>query len=347
MPMESTAFFATSERVMMSRATTFPTQTAPHPTAPFWKELLAKRGLSENTITHFVITPRGEGWQYPIHPAIAAKRWKAFDSGTSPKYLWLPSKSDSVRFYDCDSSLHDEVAIAGGLLWLASGEADVWALWEGGIRNATCLFDGEARKMPPWLVPELTQLGVRELHLAPDRDQAGIRWVINISRALSRTSIRVIMHKLPFPPRSKGDVGRLLVEVGSAKLKPTLSTLPAFKATFVPSDTGHKPAFVQLRLPHLFPNRDGLYDQWAVEVVEEAAVRMWGISPPARRGFSKNFRCPFHEDRRPSAGWSYRTHGVHCFACGYHTTQEVAALLGVQSWEAFRVEHLMEQNAHR
>ena len=331
----------------MPRDAPFPTQTAPHKIAPFWKALLAKRGLSEDTIAHFAITPRDEGWQYPIHPTIAAKRWKAFDSSTSPKYLWLPGKPDGVRFYDCDGGLHDEVAIADGLLWLASGEADVWALWEGGIRNATCLFDGEARKMPSWLATELAHLGVRELHLAPDRDQAGMRWVINISHALSSTSIHVIMHKLPFPPRSKGDAGRLLVEVGSAKLKPTLSALPAFKAMFVPSDAGCNPSFIQLRLPHLFPNRDDLYERWAVEVVEEAAGRMWGISPPARNGFSKNFLCPFHADRRPSAGWSYQTHGIHCFACGYHTTQEVAELLGVPSWLDFRAEQLPEQNAHR
>jgi hypothetical protein len=321
-----------------------PIQTDSHPTAPFWKELLAKRGLSEDTITHFAISPRGEGWQYPIHPAIAAKRWKAFNSSASPKYLWLPGKPDGVQLYDCDGGLHDEVTIADGRLWLASGEADVWALWEGHVRNATCLFDGEARKMPSWLAAELTQLGVWELHLAPDRDQTGMRWVINISRALSSTSIRVIMHKLPFPPRSKGDVGRLLVEVGPAKLKLTLGALPAFRATFVPSDAGRKPTFVQLRLPHLFPNHDDLYERWAVEVVEEAAIRTWGISPPARKGFSKNFRCPFHEDRRPSAGWSYWTHGIHCFACGYHTTREVADLLGVQSWKVFRAEHSIVQN---
>jgi hypothetical protein len=319
-----------------------------HLAVPYWRELLARRGLSEDTILHFAITPRGEGWQYPVHPAASAKRWKAFDSSTSPKYLWLPHKPDGIRFYDCDGSLGEAVALADGLLWLASGEADVWALWEGGIRHATCLFDGEARRMPSWLVPELTRLGVRELHVAPDRDQAGMRWVIKVSRALSRTSIHVIMHKLPFPPRSKGDVGRLLVEVGSAQLRMTLRALPAFKATFVPSEVGRKPAFVQLRLPHLFPNRDDLYERWSVEIVEEAAIRTWGISPPARKGFSKNFLCPFHADQHPSAGWSYETHGIHCFACGYHSTQEVADVLGVQSWESFRTDQdARRQNSYR
>jgi hypothetical protein len=323
-------------------------QMTPHPAAPYWRELLARRGLSEDTITHFAITPRGEGWQYPVHPAADAKRWKAFDSSTSPKYLWLPHKPDGVRFYDCDGRLGEAVTLADGLLWLASGEADVWALWEGGIRHATCLFDGEARRMPSWLVPELTRLGVRELHLAPDRDQAGIRWVIKVSRALSRTSIRVIMHKLPFPPRSKGDIGRLLVEVGSAQLRMTLRALPAFKATFVPSEVGRKPAFVQLRLPYLYPNRDDLYERWSVEIVEETAIQTWGISPPVRKGFSKNFLCPFHADRHPSAGWSYQTHGIHCFACGYHSTHEVADLLGVQPWESFRAgQDVRRMNSYR
>lgn len=314
-------------------------RSAPKAITPLWKAYLAKRGLSERTIEHFSITPRGEGWQYPVHPAVAALRWKAFDSTSTPKYLWLPGKPDGVRFYDCAATLRDEVAMADGVLWLASGEPDVWALWEGGIRNATCLFDGEARRMPPWLAPDLEQLGVRELHLAPDRDPTGMRFVIHISRALSRTAIRIIMHKLPFPPRSKGDIGRLLVEVGASYLKATLWTLPAFEAAFEPSDASRKPSFVQLPLPNLFPDQRDLYERWSVDLVEASALRMWNISPPDKKGFSKNFLCPFHPDRHPSAGWNYNTHGIYCFACGAHSTQEVADLLGVPSWEAFREDH--------
>jgi hypothetical protein len=331
---------------MVQEATNMSTRTVsrpplvPNPVTPLWRDLLARRGLSEGTIAHFNITPRGEGWQYPVHPAVSALRWKAFDSASTPKYLWLPGKPDGVRFYDCDATLRDEVTISGGVLWLASGESDVWALWEGGIRNATCLFDGEARRMPPWLGPDLEQLGVRELHLAPDRDPAGMRFVIHISRAVSATAIRIIMHKLPFPPRSKGDVGRLLVEVGASHLKATLRTLPAFEAAFEPSDTSTQPTFTQLPLPDPSADQHDLYGRWSVDVVEACALRVWAISPPDKRGFSKNFLCPFHPDRHPSAGWNYHTHGIYCFACGPHSTQEIADWLGVQSWESFRADHL-------
>lgn len=313
-----------------------PTRPTAYQLVPYWRALLAERGLSPATIEHFAIAPRGDGWQYPVHPALDARRWKAFDSTATPKYLWLPHKPDTIRLYDVDGRLGDAVALAGGILWLASGEPDVWALWEGGLRNATCLFDGETRRMPPWFAPELARLGVRVLHLAPDRDRAGMRFVIQVSRAVSHTSIRVIMHQLPFPPRSKGDIGRLLVRVGGARLRTTLEGLPACEAMFEPFPPDEQPAFVQRPLPHLSTGRDALYEAWCVEVVEPAAVRAWDISPPDARGFSKNFRCPFHDDRHPSAGWSYETHGIHCFACGYHDAREVAGRLGVPSWESYR-----------
>ena len=323
----------------MSTSISSPLRATPYQFKPYWKTLLSERRLSQTTIEHFDITPRGDGWQYPMHPALDVRWWKAFDSSATPKYLWLPKKPDGVRFYDVDGRLRDEVAVAEGILWLASGEPDVWALWEGGIRHATCLFDGETRKMPPWFAPELEELGVRLLHLVPDRDRTGMRFVINVSWAVSHTSIRVIMHRLPFPPRSKGDVGRLLVEVGASRLLTTLKQLPAYEAVFEPFNADEQPALVQQALPDPPSEDDDLYEQWCIEVVELAAIRTWAISPPDSKGFSKNFLCPFHDDRHPSAGWSYETHSIHCFACGYHDTHEVAKLLGTPSWERYRLTH--------
>jgi hypothetical protein len=312
------------------------TNSALKKVTPLWKELLAQRGLSQGTIDHFGITPRGGGWQYPVHPALDARRWKAFDSSATPKYLWLPSKPDDIRFYDCDGGLKQRIAAAGGALWLASGEADVWAFWEGGLPNVTCMFDGEARKIPAWFRSELEQLSAHELRLVPDRDKTGMRFVINVSRALSGASIRIIMRTLPFPPRSKGDVGRLLLAVGAARFRTSLQALPAYVAVFTPNVPPGPPRFVQLPLPHLVPDQRDLYEQWCVNVVEAAALRTWAITPPDSKGFSRNFLCPFHEDRHPSAGWSYRSHGIYCFACGYHDTHEIARALGAPSWEAYK-----------
>jgi hypothetical protein len=307
-----------------------------------WIQLLADRGLSRSTIDHFHIAPRGQGWVYPIHPLLDEKRWKAFNSQATPKYLWLPRKSDRVRFYDVDRKLRRRISKGDGVLWLACGEADVWALWEGGMRNATCLFDGEARHIPEWFVPELEQLGVKAVHLAPDRDEAGTRFALHIGAALQATSICVHVHRLPFRMGSGGDIGRLLVRRGRSVLKSMLEHLPEVPIEVPPtSKETATEVYWQLPLPKVLPDYRALYDHWCIDIVETTAQRVWNFSPPNRKGFSKGFRCPFHDDHHPSASWNYHTHGVHCFACGHHGTREVADLLSVLSWQDFKAENLL------
>jgi len=329
---------------MAETTSPYPTESAGPPArttgvTPLWVERLAARGLSCAAIAHFQIAPRSQGWSYPVHPDFEARRWKAFDSGASPKYLWLPGKPEGLRFYDVDGRLRRSIAQAEGALWLATGEADVWALWEGGIPHATCLFDGEARHMPEWFVAELRYLGVRTLRVAPDRDRAGITFAGNVCEALWSSQIEPVAYRLPFEMDSKGDIGALLLAVGRAGLRAALDGLPQVAQLC----EGSEPRFVQRPLPHLRLNereRHGdaweWYERWRVEVVEPAAVRAWAISAPDSRGFSKNFCCPFHPDRHPSAGWNYNTHGVYCFACGSHNSQEVAHELGVQPWEDYK-----------
>ena len=317
-----------------------PPSAPPTSVTPLWLELLGERGLSPTTIAHFALAPRGQGWAYPVRPEADERRWKAFDSSATPKYLWLPGKPDDMRFYDVDGALRQRIAAGGGDLWLAGGESDVWALWEGGISNATCLFDGEARAVPDWFVAELRTLGVRTLHLAPDRDRAGVILAGNVCEALWHSKIEPVAHRLPFEMGSKGDIGRLLLEVGPARLRGTLDALPQVALTC----EGDDPRLVQRPLPHLLSEDDRqsdawkLYEQWCVAVVEAAAVQRWEISPPDRKGFSKNFCCPFHPDRHPSAGWNYNTHGIHCFACGSHDAKEVAHVLGVQPWDDYKAQ---------
>ena len=304
----------------------------PRRVTSLWTDLLAARGLSPATVAHFALLPRAQGWTYPVHPALAQRRWKAFDSASRPKYRWLPGKPEGITFYDLDGRLAERIRAARGVLWLASGEADVWALWEGGIYNATCMFDGEAKRVPLWFITELARLGVRTLNIAPDCDPTGTLFARRLDRALADLPIRLRIHALPFLPDSKGDIGRLLVEVGSTELKPVLERLPLLA---LPDDEPLPPD----PLPVRPMERSDLYEQWCIEEVEAAARRAWSISAPDERGFSRNFHCPFHDDAHPSAGWNYHTHGVHCFACGTHDTHEVAAALDVRTWDQFRADH--------
>lgn len=107
-----------------------------HNRPPTWRALLHRRALSDATIEHFKIAPDGRGWKYPVDPHHGAIRWKAFNSHATPKYRWLPSKPSNVKFYDVDGKLKDYIAEAGGELIMCEGEPDVWALWEGGMKNA-------------------------------------------------------------------------------------------------------------------------------------------------------------------------------------------------------------------
>lgn len=81
-----------------------------------------------------------------------------------------------------------------------------------------------------------------------------------------------------------------------------------------------------------------LYERWCVEVVEQAAIRAWDITPPNGKGLSRrNFSSPLREDRHPSAQWSYTAHGFKDYTTGeFYNTIFCAALLGVQAWEDYR-----------
>lgn len=300
---------------------------------PLWSDLLAARGLSPATIAHFRLRPRGKGWTYPVQPGLDCMRWKAFDSSARPKYRWLPGKLPGTTFYDPDGQLAARIAAAGGELWLAAGEADVWALWEGGLHNATCMFDGEAKNVPPWFVDALRRLDVRAVHIAPDRDRTGILFAQKLRQTLDDAGIPLSIRALPFPPDSKADIGRLLQTVGAARLRAALEGLPPLA---LPVEEPRPPA---PRPAPPLPDYADLYERWCVEEVEAAALRAWHVTPPDGKGFSKNFRCPFHDDQHPSAGWNYHTHGVHCFACGSHDTHEVAEALGVRTWEQYKADH--------
>ena len=39
-----------------------PTRPTAYQLVPYWRALLAERGLSPATIEHFAIAPRGDGW---------------------------------------------------------------------------------------------------------------------------------------------------------------------------------------------------------------------------------------------------------------------------------------------
>ena len=299
---------------------------------PRWRQLLSKRGLSAATITYFSLRPSIGGWEYPVARAFPTRRWKAYPNQNGPKYRWLPDKPDTLRFYDPHGDLTERIATTNGTLLLASGEADVWALYEGRLTNATATMLGEGT-IPSWLVAELHRLQVRIVQIWPDRDATGQTSARKLHDLLAGTGIALEVYELPYKLGSKGDIGKLLIDVGTENLSSELAACPRQRL----------PDPAPVRKPSTYtPPADttGLYEQWCI-TVEQAAVATWNIQPPNSKQLStRNFKSPFRTDKRPSAQWNYSAHGFKDYATGdFYNTHTVADLLGLPAWDDYKQAH--------
>lgn len=310
----------------------------PRHNTPHWRALLHRRGISDQVIDHCQIRPSGRGWLYPFAPGADVRRWKAYPGQRGPKYLWRPQKPDTLTFYDPRGELEQQIASAGGVLYLAAGEPDVWALMTTGVFNVTCTMASEVT-IPDWLIPELQRLGVKTVIYFPDLDRAGDRAAAKLAAALANSGITLEIYSLPESLGEKGDINTLLIAVGADELLLTLQTCQPYEPPIIeddpPAESAHR------RDPATIPdNYKSLYDRWCSEV-EQAAVAAWNIAPANGEGWSRrNFSSPHREDRNPSACWSYSAHGFQDYATGEFTnTHQVAALIGFQAWEDFKAQH--------
>lgn len=201
-------------------------------TASHWRQVLYARGLSDATIDYFRIRRAGRWLRYPIVINSPIERFKALPGQDGPKYLWgrdgkpqAGIKPDPVPFYDPCGELARHVAAADGVLILAEGEADVWALYEGGITNATATMLG-AGKFYAYHVDQLRALGVTRVMIWPDRDEAGLKHAAALRDGLAGTAIALDVGELPATLGQGGDVGGLLLAVGAERLADALQACP-------------------------------------------------------------------------------------------------------------------------
>lgn len=252
---------------------------------PRWLDLLHQRGLSAETVAHFGIRPQGHGWVYPVVHQQSVRRWKAFPGQPGAKYRWVPAQADDITFYDPLGNLAQHVAAANGVLILATGEADVWALHEGKIHHATATLHGEGH-VPAWFVAELHRLEVTQVMLYPDCDATGLRYAEKVRQALAGTEISLDIRALPYAPDSKGDIGKLLVEVGPENLYKTLTICPPLELPTLPRII---PAHQPINLP------GPAHDASALEEIERR-VRAEIARALVKRGRKEGYyHCPFED----------------------------------------------------
>lgn len=262
---------------------------------PRWLKALYARGLSDKTITYFGIQPAGSYLRYPLAPDSEIEHFKALPGQGGAKYLWGKGgkpqagvKPDRVPFYDPRGELARHVADAGGVLILAEGEPDVWALHEGGIYNATATMLG-AGKFYPYHTDMLRALGVTRILIWPDRDEAGLKHAAKLRDLLAETEITLGVRELPADLGDGGDVGTLLLAVGAERLADALMACPPLA---LPEPVRSVPV-----RPQTAPTADLPSD--ASELLEvEARTRAAIAAALVKRGNKPGvFNCPL--DHRP------------------------------------------------
>lgn len=306
-------------------------------------KVLSARGISDQAIERARIFRWKNYIGYPIHPASDAQRLKLM-RGTGAKQFWAKdgrpqkgAKPDIVPFFDA-GDLAERIEAAGGVLILATGEMDVLACWSAGIYNVTCTFESETANIAPYRLDQLRALGVKRVIVYPDLDPAGQTFGQNWRAFLANTEIAFECYALPGAMGSKQDLNALWVdcEQDRDRFAAALDNCPVWDLP--------QPAAPALRVISSYTpptHYATLYEQWCV-AVERVAVTTWAIPAPNGSGWSRqNFSSPLREDRKPSAGWNYETHGFYDFGAGeFYNTHIIAELLGLPSWEDYKAQHV-------
>lgn len=265
------------------------------------------------------------GWVYPVYNAqgeTISRRFKNFDSGAPKfKYAWPDSQPDGCKYYLLPGAV-DAMRLAGQAI-IASGEPDVLAYRSAGAKNVVCWF-GEGQ-MPATFAADLISWGVHFVDLAPDRDEAGMKWAQHIVNAISEKGIGWRVYELPQPLGSKYDINRLWVD---CKFDETL-----FWNTFILcNELVIKPA--ELKPENLPLIEDGKSERDYPPAFYAAIESALGVEHIKGNGYSKNIKCPFHDDQNASAGWDHEKHILKCFVCKqngeWFLAKEVAAKLGIR-----------------
>lgn len=293
-----------------------PVAIAPH--VARWQEYLHRRRISEATIAAFGIAPivigHREAITYPLPGSPGSKIWHVkYTDGRKPKYKNPPGTLTERLYYH--RSIVEAVK-ASKRLWIVSGPADVWAMYEAGIPHVLAWIGGELA-VPDTLSDFVRELAPVSVHLAPDLDLTGDKIPAAV---LPRLSLPVFIHELPASLGEHGDIGQFWqryhdpdsfeTALLGLPLKPI--ELPAARPATPTPPTSDK------RLPAAYL---------------DTIARTLGVTRFNSRGFSNPVICPHHDDKHPSAQW-HQNGVLNCHTCGPHLAIETGTKLGID-WLAF------------
>lgn len=286
-------------------------------------DLARRRGLSQATLDKFNVRLNGTGWLYDskcMDNQTIATRWKSFYSTKDEapesererwqKYRWSPEKPETARyFYPPRVSLKNAIQEASNHLWIVGGDIGSMTMFEAGIPHVISCFGDSG--IPDALPDDLRDWQVLFLHVVADRDGSGEKWAMRIKELVYPKLPDAIIkfYALPYPlEKSHGkDVNDYWLDQGKPeKFEDMLMSLPEW--------------VLPEREPEVKQSRLHLDDDQEIPESLKAEIRFrLGVKEAYNNeGWSrKNVRCPFHDDKEPSATWNDEKSILHCHAgCG-------------------------------
>eukprot|EP01012_Entosiphon_sulcatum_P048778 TRINITY_DN6730_c0_g1_i2.p1 TRINITY_DN6730_c0_g1~~TRINITY_DN6730_c0_g1_i2.p1 ORF type:complete len:334 (-),score=30.30 TRINITY_DN6730_c0_g1_i2:4-1005(-) len=186
------------------------------PVLPQWQQLLANRGILAAALKAEWTAVR-QGWAFPLFNELGVRtpnrRWKAFDSKASPKYMWLAREKPIPRYYfPAGVALPDAVKGSDGVLVIANGEPAALSLRSAGLDNVICWF-GE-KNIPSDFAEQCKRWQVRKVCNFPDLDATGQSASIKLSEVCQQAGIEYDARLLPSELGNGGDLGDLWKRCG-------------------------------------------------------------------------------------------------------------------------------------
>lgn len=281
--------------------------------------------------------PNGNGWSYPVYNSVGqayeAKRWKAYDSNSSPKYRWIPQKPAKAKYYLLPDTI-DAIKQEGGIVYLASGEPDVMTYRAAGYRNTLCWFDGES-SIPETFAEDMQMLGVSFVYVYPDRDTTGMKMAASVRQALQDTDIIVVVKALPGEIGSKNDINWLWQEYKFDVDAFRATVLDAPNVDDVTLDLYTKADDAPATLPLDHAEYSGELPAEFIHAIESELSRR-GVNKYNSDGWSNNIACIFgnhqKDDKTPAFAWNNQTHSSKCFKSCDRTwnAKETGEQLGIR-----------------
>lgn len=286
-------------------------------------DLARRRGFSPETLTRFNVRLNGTGWLYDskcMDNQTIATRWKSFYStkDAAPenerehwqKYRWSPEKPDNAKyFYPRGESLKNAIQNSWNNLWLVGGDMGSMTLFDAGIPHViSCYGDSN---IPDTLPDDLADWKVSILHVIPDRDESGMKWAMGIRELVYPKLPDVIIkfYALPYEVGSKKDVNDFWKDQGRpAKFEDMLMALPEWVLPEREPTVQQRELRIESESDQDIPERLKAELRFRLGVKESFNGEGWS---------RKNVRCPFHDDKEPSATWNDDLAILKCHAgCG-------------------------------